>query len=162
MSHRTWYRRAVPLVLAAAVMVPSIAAGQGIDSPRIPLRTALADIATLRTEYVNAFNAHDAKAISAMYADDAIVTNGDGSTAWGMADLSMGNSEGADNWPHAVIKSDTVKVYGATAIDVGTWTTHPKEGGEVVYRYLAVLRHDMHGWKLQYVASVPVGDKMKM
>lgn len=163
MSHRSWYRCAVPLALSACVLVPSIAAGQGIDRPRIPLRTALADIATLRTAYVDAFNAHDAKAVSAMYTKDAIAINEDGTTAWGMAEIAKANSAGADAWPHAVIKSDTVKVYGATAVDVGTWTTHPKEGGEMVTRYLAVLRHDMNGWKVQYVANVPVtGGKMKM
>ncbi len=162
MSSRNWFHRALPLVLVVSVLMPSIAAGQGIDAPRIPLRTALKDIATLRTAYVDAFNAHDAAAVSAMYTNDAVAIGADGSVATGLDAIKKSMSEGAENWPHAVIKSDTVKVYGATAVDVGTWTQHPKEGGEEVSHYLAVLRHDMNGWKLAYVASVPVGPKMKM
>ena len=154
MSLRNWYRRAVPLVLAASVLVPSIAAGQGIESPRIPLRTALNDISTLRTSYVDAFNGKDSKALLAMYADDAILVNQEG-VLTGKAAIGKAMGD-AGNWPHAVIKSDSVRVYGATAVDVGTWTTHPAEGGEMVSHYLVVLRHDMNGWKLAYVADVPV------
>jgi uncharacterized protein (TIGR02246 family) len=156
MSLRNWCRRAVPLVLAASVVVPSIVVGQGIDSPRIPLRTALADLNTLRTAYVESFNARDAKAVAEHFTDDAIMITHDGKMMTGKAEIAKGMAADADNWPHAVIKSDSVRVYGATAIDVGTWTEHPAGGGENVTRYLAVLRHDMNGWKLSYVADVPV------
>jgi uncharacterized protein (TIGR02246 family) len=156
MSLRNWYRRAVPLVLAASVLVPSIAAGQGIDTPRIPLRTALNDLATLRTSYVDAFNGKDAKAVAALYTDDAVMITRDGAMLAGRAEIAKGMDQDAANWPHAVIKSDSTRVYGATAVDVGTWTEHPAEGGEVVTRYIAVMRHDMNGWKLAYVADVPV------
>jgi ketosteroid isomerase-like protein len=154
MSLRNWYRRAIPLVLAASVLVPSIAAGQGIESPRIPLRTALNDISTLRTAYVDAFNGKDSKALLALYADDAIAVNNEGIMK-GKAAIAKGMGDAA-NWPHAVLKSDSVRVYGSTAVDVGTWTTHPAEGGEVVAHYLVVLRHDISGWKLSYVADVPM------
>lgn len=155
MSLRNWYRRAVPLVLAASVLVPSIAVGQGIESPRIPLRTALNDIATLRASYVDAYNGKDAKAVNAMYADDAIVVSEDGALVMGRADIAKAMGDAA-NWPHAVIHSDSVRVYGATAVDVGTFTAHPAEGGEMKSRYLVVLRHDMNGWKLVYAAEVPM------
>jgi uncharacterized protein (TIGR02246 family) len=156
MSLRNWYRRAVPLVLAASVLVPSIATGQGIESPRIPLRTALNDLMTLRTSYVDAFNGKDAKAVAALYTDDAVVIMRDGSMVMGRAEIAKAMEKDAANWPHAVIKSDSTRVYGATAVDVGTWTEHPVGGGEVVSRYLVVIRHDMNGWKLAYVADVPV------
>jgi uncharacterized protein (TIGR02246 family) len=156
MSLRNWYRRAVPLVLAASVLVPSIAAGQGIESPRIPLRTALNDLATLRTSYVDAFNGKDAKAVAALYTDDAVVITEEGQMIMGRAEIAKSMEKNAANWPHAVIKSDSTRVYGATAVDVGTWTTHPAEGGEHVTKYLVVLRHDMNGWKVAYVADVPV------
>ena len=156
MSLRNWCRRAVPLVVAASVVVPSIVVGQGIDSPRIPLRTALADINTLRVGYAESFNARDASAVAGAYADDAIVIGTDGQVYAGKDAISKMLSSGADNWPHVVIKSDSVRVYGATAIDVGTWTEHPAGGGEMVSRYLVVLRHDMNGWKLMYAADVPV------
>jgi ketosteroid isomerase-like protein len=141
-------------VLAASVLVPSIAAGQGIESPRIPLRTALNDLATLRTSYVDAFNGKDSKALMALYTDDAIVVSAEGVlTGKEAIGKSMGD---AANWPHAVTKSDSTRVYGATAVDVGTWTTHPAEGGEMKSSYLVVLRHDMNGWKVAYVADVPL------
>lgn len=154
MSLRNWYRRAVPMVLAASVLVPSIAAGQGIESPRIPLRTALNDIATLRTSYADAFNGKDADAVNATYTDDAIVLNADGSLAKGRAEIAKAMGDASD-WPHAVIHSDSVRVYGSTAVDVGTFTMHPAEGGELKHRYLVVLRHDMNGWKIAYAADVP-------
>ena len=154
MSLRNWYRRAVPVVLAATVLVPSIAAGQGIETPRIPLRTALNDIATLRSSYVDAFNGKDSKALMNLYSDDAIVVTSEG-VSTGKDAIAKGMGD-AGNWPHAVVKSDSVRVYGATAVDVGTWTTHPAEGGEMKSHYLVVLRHDMNGWKVAYVAEVPV------
>lgn len=156
MSFRNWYRRAVPLVLAASVLVPAIAAGQGVESPRIPLRTALSDLATLRTSYVDAFNGKDAKAVAALYTDDAVVITEEGQMIMGRAEIAKSMEKDAANWPHAVIKSDSTRVYGATAVDVGTWTVHPAEGGEHVTKYLVVLRHDMNGWKVAYVADVPV------
>jgi uncharacterized protein (TIGR02246 family) len=143
-------------VVAASVVVPALASGQGIDSPRIPLRTALADIGTLRTAYAESFNARDASAVAGYYADDAIVIGSDGKLYSGKDAISKMMLTDADNWPHVVIKSDSVRVYGATAIDVGTWTEHPAGGGEMVNRYLVVLRHDMNGWKLMYAADVPV------
>lgn len=156
MSPHRWCRHAVPLALAVGLSIPAIAAGQGIPEPHVPLSTTLGDIAKLRTAYVDAFNAKNSMAVSAMYTADAVVIDVDGSQVVGAKEIAKKNAYAAPNWPHAVIASHSVKVYGATAIDVGTWTVHPKEGGEVVNRYLAVLRHDMHGWKLQNVAVVPV------
>jgi hypothetical protein len=54
-----------------------------------------------------------------------------------------------------VLTSDTVRVYGGTALDFGTVKTHPEAGGENVSHYLAVLRKGLKGWKLAAVASVP-------
>ena len=76
MSLKSWLHRVVPLML---LLIPSLAAAQGIEPDRQRLRTALDDIRTLRTEYAEAFNNKDAAAVSAMYADDGMVIQPDGS-----------------------------------------------------------------------------------
>lgn len=156
MTCHRWCRHALPLALAVGFSLPAIAAAQGIPAAHVPLSTTLGDIATLRNGYVEAWNAKDANAVSAMYTSDAVVIDVDGTEVSGWKAIAKKNEDGAANWPHAVVNSHSVKVYGATAIDVGTWTVHPKEGGENVYRYLVVLRHGVKGWKLQNVAVAPV------
>ena len=152
---RILVRAAAPLLLAATILAPA-ARAQGVEPNRTPLRTTLAEITTVRTEYVEAYNKKDAKAVSALYTPNAVHIMADGSVVNGGAAISEGMAKDAPNWPHAVIKSDTVHVYGATAVDMGTWTVHPKEGGEVVSRYITVLRRDMRGWKLANVVVVPM------
>lgn len=154
MSRSRWSTRAVPLLLSFALTAPSVAVAQGIEEPRIPLRTALAELSTLRTEYVDAFNRKDAAAVASMYDSDATLISDQGSMKGGEAIREMMTTE-APTWPHAVIASDTVRVYGNTAVDVGTWTVHPADGGEMVMRYMSVLRRSMSGWKLVSVAVVP-------
>jgi uncharacterized protein (TIGR02246 family) len=156
MSRHPWYRHAVPLALAVSLFIPAIAAGQGIPAGHVPLSSTLGDIAQLRAAYADAFNAKDAKALTAMYTADAISIGADGRQTVGARAIGKMFADSAPTWPHAVVSSDTVRVYGSTAIDVGTWTVHPKEGGDIVNRYLVVLRHGIHGWKLQNVAVVPV------
>ena len=154
MSRTAWLSRAVPLVLALGLALPSVAAAQGIEEPRIPLRTALSELATMRTEYVEAFNKKDAAAVAAMYESDATVILGDGLVKGDAIGAAM--AEAAPNWPHAVIASDTVRVYGNTAVDVGTWTVHPAGGGEQVFLYQTVSRRGMSGWKIVAVSVTPV------
>ena len=154
MSHTSWYRRVLPSALAVILSVPAWAAGQGIQ-PHVPVSTTLGDIARMRSAYVEAFNARNAAAVNAMYAADAIVLGADGSETTGAA-IARRNLDSVSTWSPAVVRSTSVKVFGATAIDVGTWTIRTPAGVEVVSRYLAVLRRDVKGWKLQNVAVVPV------
>jgi uncharacterized protein (TIGR02246 family) len=149
------FRAAVPLLLLTAAFSPVVASAQGVEPNRTPLRTTLAELTTLRSAYVDAFNKKDDKAVAALYTDNAIQIQADGSVLTGGAAIRQAMAGEAANWPHAVIKSDTVYVYGSTAVDVGTWTQHPKEGGENVTRYISVLRKDMRGWKLANVVLVP-------
>ena len=135
---------------------PSIAYGQGIEEPRVPLRTALMELNTLRTEYAEAYNRHDMAALAGVYASDAILIDAEGVKIEGaeairgfMADRTQG---------HMVIASDTVRVYGNTAVDVGTVTIHPEGGGEEVAHYMTVSRRGMTGWKLVSAALIPKAD----
>lgn len=156
MLRHHWFRHAVPLAFALGVSLPAFAAGQGIPANAIPLATTLGDLTKLRTAYVDAFNAKDAKAVSAMYTADAVAIDVDGSMTVGAEAIAKRLGAAAPNWPHAVVSSTSVKVYGATAIDVGTWTVHPKDGGEIVSHYLVVLRRSMNGWRISSSAAVPV------
>ena len=152
MSRWSWFRSAIPAML---LVVPTVATAQGVAPGRAALRTALTDLATLRTEYVDAFNKKDATAITAMYSTNAVLILPDGTMLTGRAAIGKRMADEAKSWPHAVIKSDTVRVYGATAVDIGQWVTHPEGGGEQVSRYVTVSRRGMKGWKLEHVVVVP-------
>ena len=156
MSRRMWSHRVIPPLLALGLLGPSVALGQGIEANRRPLRTSLAEIATLRTAYVDAFNKKDHATITAMFAPEAIIIYGDGTMASGWEAIGKAMADSSVNWNHAVVASDTVRIYGNTAIDIGTWTHHPKEGGEEVTRYTVLSRRGMKGWTLQHVVLVPM------
>ena len=138
-------------ILLALLLVPSVAVAQGVAADRARLRTAMDDLRAVRTEYVEAYNRKDAAAITAMYADDAILIQPDGTMLTGTEEIGKAMAEAAPTWAHSVISSDTVRVYGSTAVDIGTFTVHPAGGGEVVNRYTSVLRRGMRGWKLTHV-----------
>ncbi len=153
MRHRS-SPRGMLMALVAVLALPALAAAQGVRTPHAPIPTGPKDIAAMRGAYVNAFNTKDFRAIDAMYTSDATMVLADGSHAEGMAAISAKNSADAMNWPQLTLTSESVKIYGTTAIDVGTWTTHSSTGDKSG-RYLAVLRHDVNGWKLHDTANVP-------
>ena len=144
----------LPLALVLT-LGPTVASAQ-IEEPRIPLQTKLSELNRFRTEYAEAFNRKDAAALAAMYAQDAIINDADGTSIMGGEKIQQFLTQGASQFPHMVIVSDSLAVYGNTAIDVGTTKLHPSAGGEKVTRYLVVLRRGMNGWKLIRVASTPV------
>jgi uncharacterized protein (TIGR02246 family) len=152
MPARTSLLRAMVL---SVLLLPTPLLAQGIERDRARLRTALDDLGTFRTEYTEAYNRKDAAAVTAMYADDAIVVQSDGSLLVGSEAIGQSMASSASSWPHGVISSDTTRVYGNTAVDVGTWTTHEAGGGEMVNRYAVVLRRGMQGWKLTHVILTP-------
>ena len=151
MSRWSWFRSALPAVL---LTVPAVALAQGVTPGRAPLRTTHTELATLRTEYVDAFNKKDAAAVTAMYAANAVLILPDGTMLTGREEIGKRMADEAKGWPHAVIKSDTVRVYGATAVDIGQWVTHPEGGGEQLSRYVTVARKGLKGWKIEHLVVV--------
>ena len=151
---RTPRARSSLLAAALALAAASPVAAQGIESPRVPLRTALAEINTLRAEYAAAYNKRDAAAVTAMYLPDAIVIRPDGSTLMGRAAISKAMTDESPKWVESALSSDTVRVYGNTAWDVGTMSTTGGDGATPVH-YLVVLRRGLEGWKISSLAVVP-------
>jgi uncharacterized protein (TIGR02246 family) len=151
-------RRLGPCVAVLAVLAlaaPSVALAQGVEAPRLPLRTALDELGTLRAEYAEAWNRKDGAAVAAVYAPDAIAIRTDGTVLRGTAEISNWFKD-SSAWPHMVLESDSVKVFGNTAVDVGTVRLHPEGGAEMVAHYLVVLRRNMQNWKIVSAATVPV------
>lgn len=142
-------------VAAVALLATSLAHAQGVEAPRVPLRTALAEINTLRSEYAEAYNKKDAAALTAVYLPDAIVIRADGSTLIGRSAIGKAMAEESPTWQQTTIVSDTMRVYGNTAWDVGTFTTQSSEGSAAVSRYLVVLRRGVQAWKISSLAVVP-------
>lgn len=154
-------RFCVAVLAVLAFVGPSLAVAQGVEAPRLPLRTKLDELNTLRAAYAEAFNGKNAAAVSAMYAPDALLITDQGVLLSGNQAIAAAFAADAKGWPHMVIESDSVKVFGNTAVDMGTLRMHPEGGAEMVARYLVVLRRNMQDWKLVSVASVPVAPAAK-
>jgi ketosteroid isomerase-like protein len=152
-SRRAWSR--VPLVAALAFIATSLAHAQGVEAPRVPLRTAISEINTLRSEYAEAYNSKSAGALTAMYLPDAVMVRHDGSTLLGQAEIGKALAEDAASVKRITISSDTMRVFGNTAWDVGTSTRQGEDGNTTVSRYLVVLRRGLQGWKISTSAVVP-------
>ncbi len=159
MSYLSRYYRPLSVVAALVAAGPMAAAAQGVETPHLPLRTVIDELNSTRAQYAEAFNAKNADAVAAFYLPEAIVIDDGGNETMGAKAIGEMFKKDAPTWPHMVLASDTVRVYGATALDFGTVTTHPKAGGENVSHYLAVLRKSLKGWKVAAVASVPTTAK---
>jgi ketosteroid isomerase-like protein len=139
-----------PLVLSLLLAAPVVARAQ-IEEPRIPLQTKRSELYRFRMEYAEAFNKKDGASVVAMFAPDAIVVDADGTMLNGITMIRSGLTRDAANWPHLELQSDSLAIYGNTAVDVGT-----ARHGDMVTRYTVVLRRDMNGWKLVRFQSTPV------
>jgi ketosteroid isomerase-like protein len=148
-------RSSLPLVALLALVATSLAAAQGIDAPRVPVRTAIKEINTLRAEYAAFYNRKDAAALASMYMPDAVVIRGDGSTLLGREAIGKTFSEEAASWQQITLSSDTMRVFGNTAWDVGSMRTQGSGSDATVSHYLVVLRRGVQEWKISSLAVVP-------
>jgi uncharacterized protein (TIGR02246 family) len=145
--------------VVSLAFLPNVASGQGIEKPRVPIRTALNEIMALREEYAQAFNKKDTPTLVGMYAPDATLIAGDGSMLTGTAAIQKNLEAGP--WMKMSIASDTVRVFGNTATDVGTVSMADTAGHEGVSHYLVVLRRGVNTWKINSLAIVPEAPKAK-
>ena len=137
------------LLAALTVALPALASAQGIETPRIPLRTALNEISAFRAEYEEAYNKHDMAALTAMYAPDAVVIAPTGERFIGRAAIrKMLEADSAAGTTR--FESDTTRVVGHTAWEVGTMSSDKGSA-----QYLVVLRRGLKDWQLASVAVVP-------
>ncbi len=148
-------RSSLPLVAALALFGTSTAVAQGVESPRVPLRTAINEINTIRSEYADLYNRKDAAALTAMYLPDAVLVRGDGRTLVGQDAIGKAMGEEAAGWSQLTLSSDTMRVFGNTAWDVGSMTSTGSGGETSVSRYLVVLRRGVQSWKISSAAVVP-------
>ncbi|MEP6591465.1 MAG: nuclear transport factor 2 family protein [Gemmatimonadota bacterium] len=148
-------RLSVRLLVALVFVAPSVASAQ-IEPGRVPLQTALTELARFRERYAEMYNTKDVAELAVMYGDHAIVIANDGSMTVGKAAITAGLKAGAPSFTHVVITSDSMTVYGNTAVDHGTAKFHSAGKPELVERYLVVLRRGMKEWKVVSLANVPV------
>jgi uncharacterized protein (TIGR02246 family) len=155
LAHRN--RAWLPLIVSLAFLLPSVANGQGIERPRVPLRTALDELRALRETYAEAFNKKDMATRMDVYAPNAIVIRGDGTVLTGTDAIQKGFEADSQPGPRPTmsIASDTVRVFGNTAFDVGTVRMARSDGHEDVSHYLAVFRRGLKAWKISSLAVVP-------
>jgi ketosteroid isomerase-like protein len=144
------------LLAALAPTATSRADAQGVESPRVPLRTAIKEINTIRSEYEDLYNKKDAAALTSMYLPDAVLIRSDGSTLLGQAAIGKALGEDAPGWTQLTLSSDTLRVFGNTAWDMGSMTSTGAGGEPGINRYLVVLRRGMDSWKISSVAVVPM------
>lgn len=147
------FRFGLPIATVLALVSTSPAAAQGVEQPRVPLRTALAEINTLRSTYADLYNKKDAAALTALYLSNAVVIRGDGAMLLGQTEIGKALAEDAASWKQITLSSDTTRVYGNTAWDVGTMRSGGESGGS---RYLVILRRGVQEWKISSLAVVPM------
>jgi ketosteroid isomerase-like protein len=149
-------RLSLTLAAALALAGPSSAAAQGVESPRVPLRTAIKEINTLRAEYADLYNRKNAAALTAMYLPDAVVIREDGSVLVGQAAIGKALAAESAGWQQLSLSSDTMRVFGNTAWDAGSLNGQGSAGESRESRYLVVLRRGVQTWKISSLAVVPV------
>jgi len=135
--------------------LPVVAVGQGIPKEATPLRTSRDELRDFREAYVEAYNKKDTVAVAKMYNPNAVVIQGNGNVLVGHDAIQKSIATGAPKWTELTINSDTLRVVGKTAWDVGTSRTRGAEGGEQVYHYLALFRRGNVSWKIERLAIVP-------
>jgi uncharacterized protein (TIGR02246 family) len=138
-----------------APLAPSAASGQGIKRPTTPVRSARDELRAFREDYEEAYNKKDSVAVADLYAPDAIVINADGTVLTGKDAIQKAIYANAKNWSQLTITSDSLRIVGSTAWDVGTTRRQLPEGGEQASHYLTVLRRGVKSWKLSRLALVP-------
>ena len=148
-------RSSLPFLAALALVATSQVVAQGVESPRVPLRTALRELNTLRTEYAVLYNKKDTAALAALYLPDAAVIRHDGSTVLGQAAIGKALADDAPGWQQITLSSDTLRVFGNTAWDLGSMSSQGPAGEAQVSRYLIVLRRGLQDWKISSAAIVP-------
>ena len=151
MSFRVRSAAALLFVLTAAA--PVVVHAQ-IEEGRIPLQTAMTELFRFREAYGENYNRKDFASLTTMFDTSAVVIQANGTVLKGRAAIGNSFTQGAQ--PHMVIESDSIRVFGNTAIDYGTVKLHPNGAPEVVTRYLVVLRRGFTEWKINYVAQTPV------
>jgi uncharacterized protein (TIGR02246 family) len=146
-----------PFFLAVLVLsvAPPIAAGQGIKPGAPALRTARDELREFREAYAAAYKAKDTVTVAGMYTPNAIVIQGDGTVLVGKDAIGKAIAADAPTLTQLTITSDTMRVVGNTAWDVGTAHRELTAGGEQVVHYLSVLRRGSKSWKLDRLALVP-------
>lgn len=149
------FRPCLSLAVALACLTPSVASGQGIKRPTTPVRTARDELREFRETYAAAYIKKDSMAVAGMYTPDAIVIQGDGNVVMGKDAIRKAIAADVPTLTELTITSDTMRVVGNTAWDVGTARRQLSAGGEQVVHYLAVLRHGLKSWKLDRLALVP-------
>jgi uncharacterized protein (TIGR02246 family) len=159
-SHRSL--RTASLLTALALAGPAIGHAQGIDTLHVPLRTARMEINTFRAEYTDAINRQDAAAAANLFASDAVMIDANGMMHKGREAIQKSITADMPQWMNLRIQSDTVRIAGSTAWDVGTL-----ESGGVgaspsrTSRYIAVLRRSMRDWRIVSAAVVPTMQAQK-
>ena len=129
--------------------------GAGHQAADTPLRTALDELREFRENYADAYNNKDSATVAGMYAPDAVVIQGNGTVLVGKDAIRTAIAANAPSWGQLTITSDTVRVVGNTAWDVGTARTQRAGAGEQVSHYLTVYRRGLKSWKLVRLAVVP-------
>lgn len=142
------------VALATTLVLPAALAAQGIG-PHAPLATTAEAIAKVRTAYVDAYNAQDVGAANGIYTPDAVLLSPAAGAAGELPEFGHHAPDPVAAGQTAVARSTGLRLYGATAVEIGTWTTRSAAGNADVRQYLAVFRHGVRGWKLEALALVP-------
>lgn len=165
-------RRAIPTVLVvpllwagcepAGEMEADGEAAPELSSAEAPDAAAVeAEVARIRDAWVQGADADDAAAVAALYGEDAVLVDVDGSVTEGREAIQEALTEDFQALSELSVSPTETEVGRDLVTELGEFTqTVETPGGEsqtMTGRYLVVLRRQADGsWKLvQHVASIP-------
>jgi len=137
-------RALVPMLLGAALVLPTAALAQGDKSADAAIRAAA-------TAFGAAWNAGDAKALAAFYTEDATVMAPGGEPAQGRAAIEAAFTEALKMVPGSKMTITPGEVMPADgwAVEVGRFVQNGADGSHLDHgRYIAVWKNVNGKWML--------------
>ncbi len=138
-------RSLLPLLCGALLIFPSTALGQEAGGAEAAVHQGT-------KAWTAGWNAGDAAAIAALYADDAVVMAPGGEPATGRAaiEAAMKGALEAAGGSQMKIKPTEVMTSGTMAVEVGTWVEDGADGSHKDHgRYMAVWKKVSGKWMIQ-------------
>ena len=137
-------RALVPMLLGAALVLPTTALGQGDKGAEAAIRAAA-------PAWGAAWNAGDAKALAALYTEDATVMAPGGEPAQGRAAIEAAFTEALKIVPGSKMTITPGEVMPADgwAVEVGRFVQNGADGSHLDHgRYIAVWKNVNGKWML--------------
>lgn len=157
------FRSTLPLLLTAGLVAACAPAAEEEAAEEsaemaMPEEAASADfLVDLRSQYEEHYNMHHADMVAALYEEDAIVIDADGTVEMGREAIRGELAEAMAMSPEAEITGADRMQFGDVALERGTYEVRmTPEGGEATTMsgyYLNLVERSDEGWRIAWLAT---------